>query len=310
MFYAEKDLGIFSVIIKMMTNDDTETAKNAGRYFCEKCDFKCSKRSNFNVHLSTEKHKMMTNDDIESAKNAKAYICECGKRYKYRQGLSVHKKNCKVSEPKLSSLVDSNNKMNAEAILELLKQNKELQKHIITNNIVTTNNITNNNNQKVNINMFLNEQCKDALNFSDFIDRIEITHEDLENNAELGFVNGVSKILSDNLNQLTLYERPLHCTDIKRDTLYIKDEHMWNKEKDQVKKKMFNGIQKISRKSVGELLQWKKENPDYQNIDSDFSNKCMVIQREIMGGHDRDKSYGRIMHNMCTEVQMNQKTME
>ena len=125
----------------------------------------------------------------------------------------------------------------------------------------TTNNITNNNqqNNQFNINMFLNETFKDAINFSDFIDRIEISHDDLENNAQLGFVNGMTKILMDNLKLLTLHERPIHCTDVKRETLYIKDHNVWDKE--QSVEKLENAIQEVSRKSIKSLSQWKKSNP-------------------------------------------------
>ena len=147
--------------------------------------------------------------------------------------------------------------------------------------------------------MFLNEQCKDAINFSDFINRIEVSHDDLENNAQLGFVNGMTKISMDNLSQLTLYERPIHCTDVKRETLYIKDKDTW--EKEQSDKKLEGAIQEVSRKSIGSLLQWKQNNPDYENIDSDFSNKCIVMQQQSLGNSNREILYSKIVHNLARE---------
>ena len=130
--------------------------------------------------------------------------------------------------------------------------------------------------------MFLNNDCKDAINFSDFIDRIEVSRDDLENNAKLGFVEGISKIIMDNLFQLTLHERPIHCTDTKRDTLYIKNDDNWNKEKDVVKQMLDRSIQEISRKSVRSLMGWKADNDeDYKDINSEFSNKCIYMQMHI-----------------------------
>jgi len=302
----------------MMTNDDKKMPKNAEKFICEYCDFKCSKQSNFKIHLSTEKHKMMTNDDKNDdkkmPKNATPFICECGKSYKFRQGLSIHKKKCIIHSANDSS---NNHKFDSELVLELIKQNASLQQQLIANNSQNTitnntNNTMNNShntvNNKFNINVFLNEQCKDAINFTEFINRISISHEDLENNAQLGFVNGITKIISDNLNQLTLYERPLHCTDVKRETLYIKDEDAWNKEKEKAKDKIFKGIQELSRKSIGELLLWKQENPEYDDINSEFSNKCVVIQKESISGHDKTKNFGKIMHNVCNNVHVDSKT--
>ena len=181
--------------------------------------------------------------------------------------------------------------------MDLIKQNRELQQQLIVSN-QTVNNNTINNNQKFNINVFLNERCKNAINFSDFIDNIQLSHEDLENNAQLGFVQGMTKIITDHLNQLTLYERPLHCTDKKRETLYIRDEDAWNKEKEKAKQKIFEGIQEVSRKGIQELMEWKHNNPEYNNIDSDFSKLCMSMQKETLAGENREKYYKKVLNNI------------
>ena len=120
----------------------------------------------------------------------------------------------------------------------------------------------------------------------------------------MGFVNGISKIISDNLNQLTLYERPLHCTDKKRETLYIRDEDAWNKEKEKVKKKIFEGIQEVSRKGMQELMEWKRSNADYENLDSDFSKMCLVMQKEMLAGENRDKYYKKVFNNIQEQTQL------
>jgi len=180
---------------------------------------------------------------------------------------------------------------------EELRRKDELVERMIDKIGTTNNTINNTNNNNFNINMFLNEQCKDAINFSDFIKRIEISHNDLENNAQLGFVEGMTKIFVDHLNQLTLYERPIHCTDTKRETLYIKDENKWEKENSE--EKMSGAIQNISRKSLTELMEWKKSNPEYEDMDSDFSKMCINIQSQSLGAVNKDKLYPKIINNVA-----------
>ena len=282
----------------MMTQ---KTPKTPLEYSCEKCDFKCCNKKDYKRHLATDKHKMMTNDDTRMPENPKAYICECGKSYKYRQGLSVHKKKCTAKN--VITVMD-NDTPSDPTFEYLLQENKEMKQMIMEmmgkmGN--TTNNITNNNQQNnhFNINMFLNETCKDAINFSDFIDRIEISHDDLENNAQLGFVNGMTKILMDNLKLLTLHERPIHCTDVKRETMYIKEENKWNK--DHSVEILENAIQEVSRKSMQSLSQWKKSNPEYNDMDSEFSRKCIPMQQNSMGLCNKESFYPKIIHNLAKE---------
>jgi hypothetical protein len=184
---------------------------------------------------------------------------------------------------------------------EVMMQNTEVMSKALESNKVITN-ITNNNNNnnKFNINLFLNEQCKDASNFNEFVKNIEISYEDLENNAQLGFVQGISKIFIDNLRQLGVNERPIHCTDVKRETMYIKDEDKWNKEPDD--SKLQKAIQTVSYKSMGKLMEWKQENPDYQNADSDFSKRCLDMQRQSLAGSERDVYYPKVIHALAKET--------
>jgi hypothetical protein len=164
----------------------------------------------------------------------------------------------------------------------------------------TINNNIKNENKSFNINVFLNEQCKDAINFTDFIKNIEISHQDLENNAQLGFVNGISKIFLDNLKQLGVNERPFHCTDAKRETMYIKDENSWQKQTDD--EKLQKAIQTVSYRSMGKLQEWKQENPDYQDVDSEFSKKCMDIHKQSIAGSDREVYYPKVIHVLAKET--------
>ena len=299
--------------------------KNAKIYYCETCDFKCSKQSNYNKHLLTRKHKILTNPNEKMPKNAAAFQCECGKVYKHNSTLSSHKKKCtfiiEMTKSEIVPIQSENNdykhllmqamnemKEQRQEFIDEMKKKDQMLAHkdeLMGQMIDKVGNTTNNTSNNLNINMFLNEECKDAINFSDFIEKIEISHHDLENNAQLGFVNGITKILMDNLKQLNLYQRPIHCTDTKRETLYIKDDNKWGKTDSD--KKLEGAIQEVSRKSIGSLLQWKQNNPDYENIDSDFSKKCISMQMESSASSKRNTFYPKIIHNLARENALSKK---
>jgi hypothetical protein len=225
----------------------------------------------------------------------------------------------KMKEAAIQKIEPSSDSDLMTIVKQLLSQNNELKNFIIeqanehkretfeiVNKVLDTvkpsiaNTINNNNNQKFNINVFLNEQCKDAMNFSDFVKNLTVSREDLENNAQLGFVDGVSKILIDSLKQLDKTERPIHCTDMKRETMYIKDEDKWNKEEDATK--INKAIQEVTRKSMISLLDWKGENPDYKDRDSEFSERCIVIQQQSMAAHNRDTYFPKVAKLVAKEV--------
>ena len=288
--------------------------KNPPKFLCEICDYSTCKQKDYNKHILTRKHLYRTNLEQKIPKNP-LFVCDCGKSYKARNSLWYHKKKCKYLEK--SEIIEQNTIVKDETtdykemVLNVLNDMKEQRKEFIEElkkkdeimmEMVGKVGTTNNN---LNINMFLNDRCKNAINFSDFIDNIQISQDDLENNAQLGFVNGITKILIDNLKQLTLYERPIHCTDIKRETLYIKDSDKWEKELSD--KKLEGGIQEVSRKSVGSLLKWKKENPEYENIDSEFSNKCIIMQQQSIAGDKKDLYYSKVIHNIARENSINSK---
>ena len=202
----------------------------------------------------------------------------------------------------ITQLLNQNNDLK-NFILEQATEHKKDTMEIVGKMIETVkpiNNNTTNNNQKFNINVFLNEQCKDAINFADFVKNIEVSREDIQNTGQLGFVNGISKILMDNLKQLSINERPIHCTDLKRETMYIKDEDKWNKEENDTKIK--NAIQTVSRKSIQTLIDWKQVNPDYEDGDSEFSQECLSMQRHSVAGDDREVYYPKVARLVAKEV--------
>jgi len=195
--------------------------KYAPKFYCKKCDYKCSRKFLWKQHISTAKHKMITNDNKMITKNM--LICPCGKSYKFSSGLSRHKKKCPYIVEKCQPVTESTLSKD-DLIAELLKENNELLKKQIAQG---KSNITNNNNQtynqKININVFLNEHCKNAICLEDFIKNLQLTLQDVSKTSQLGFTEGVSNILIKNLNDLPVIQRPIHCSDVKRQKFYIKD---------------------------------------------------------------------------------------
>ena len=307
-------------------------------FVCEECNVRCVKQSDWNRHIKTAKHlsigtqseqfdcsycnystvnkkdwKKHLNTKKHNERNEKKYNCStCDREFNNYKTCWAHKQKCssKTNDKNIiDKLISENQELRSFFVQEIRniisEQNNDTQKMLteLVKNVNVTNNNTitqNNNNQKFNINVFLNEQCKDAMNFSDFIKGIEVSREDLENNAQLGFVGGISKIFLDNLRQLSVNERPIHCTDVKRETMYIKDDDKWTKETGPAK--LNTAIQTMTQKSTRTLLDWKKENPDYNNHDSEFSTRCIVIQRNSMAGYDRETYYPKVIKAIAKEV--------
>jgi hypothetical protein len=306
-----------------MTNDDIENAEKCLILECIKCNFKCSKQSNYIKHLLTRKHKMMTNDDIENAEKCeKPYYCICGKSYKHRQGLSVHKRKCLYKEDTLNTqnlkdeqievhLQEKNTLLTDKELVKLvLKQNQEIMKQNqdINDKMVEfmkngCNNTTNNNyNKTFNLNIFLNQECKDAMNIMDFVDSLKLQLSDLENVGKLGYVNGISDIIVKNLQALDVTKRPVHCSDIKREVLYIKDEDQW--EKDTEKNKLRKAIKHVAHKNSKMINQFKEKYPDCLTSESKKSEQYVKLLVESMGGSGNDDTINenRIIKNIAKEV--------
>jgi hypothetical protein len=273
------------------------------KFECNLCDYSCNIVSVFDKHKSTYKHKIR---QLEFDKSNECAAQEQSKDYKPIASdsdiMTVVKQLLSQNNELKNFIIEQaseHKKETTEIVNKVIEQTNKVLDTVKPSNTITANTI-NNNNQKFNINVYLNEQCKDAINFSDFIKNLEVSREDLENNAQLGFVGGVSKILIDSLKQLDKTERPIHCTDVKRETMYIKDEDKWNKQDDSTK--LNKAIQEVTRKSMGTLMNWKEENPDYKDRDSEFSERCIVIQQQSMAAHNRDTYYPKVVKAIAKEV--------
>jgi hypothetical protein len=272
-------------------------------FFCEKCNFICSKKSNYKNHLLTAKHlntyTYLQNDLHKNAENAeKNYMCDCGKKYKHRQSMYNHKKKCSCKKENNSEVKDKDiddNTMLTSLILEvvksnaeIVKSNNELQKQVIELSKEKTNtfiNNTNSHNKTFNLNVFLNETCKDAMNIMDFVESIKVRICDLENVGILGYVDGITNIIIKNLKELDVDKRPLHCSDVKREILYVKDNNQWMKENTE-NDKIKLAIKHIAHKNIQMIPEWKQENPEYKYDDGKINDKYLKIVMRSMGGSD------------------------
>jgi len=284
------------------------------KFKCLKCDFKCSKKGDWSRHLLTAKHKNMynmTDGDDEIHNNTSSYKCViCFKNYISRNGLWLHKKKCKSvdeSFPQIngSSVNDSSNniiellinenKDFKNIILELVKTNNELQKQMIDvcqkiqpgNTNIHTNSHNNSHNKTFNLQVFLNEECKDALNMSEFINSIEIKVSDLENMGKIGYVEGMSNIIIKQLNDTDMYKRPVHCSDAKRETLYVKEENKWEKDTQETKQ-MLKAVRGVDKKNYKILANWKDTHPKCMDSKSNQSDEYMKVVSKVMDGDEEN----------------------
>ena len=312
-------------------------------FVCEQCHFKCCKESNYKLHLDTIKHKRIHESNKKMPNTGKQiFKCICGNSYKYRPGLAKHKRTCVAVNTPVSSPLEENKVMNVSIedvvscdnkdiitksmFMELISDNKEMikiikeqqeqikkqQEQIIT--IIpkigntTNNNTTNNNNNTTNnfnLNVFLNEQCKDALNISDFIDSLKITLEDLLFSKTNGISRGITDVMIKGLKELDIYKRPIHCTDIKRDTMYIKDEDKWYK--DDNHEMMKNTIVKIADKERTALQQWAIDNPDWMETERKQLDYLTMVRSICEPIENYDNYEKKILKNVGKEILVDKK---
>jgi hypothetical protein len=289
--------------------------KISAKFICEKCDYKCSKQSEYNKHILTNKHKILHNPTLNptSEISEKIYECNCGKIYKHSSTLYTHKKKCTSTNETENNDTDNNDTDNnnheikelKELMKYLMKENSELKTmmfEVIKNG---THNNTNSHNKSFNLQFFLNETCKDAMNIMDFVDSIKIQLSDLENVGKLGYVDGISNIIAKNLNSLDETKRPVHCTDTKREVMYVKDEDKWEKEEDN-KPKIRKLIKHVAHKNTKLLKDYKTKYPGCEKSESKYSEKYDKLIVEAFGGKgdNDDIKEDKIIKNILKDIKI------
>jgi hypothetical protein len=302
--------------------------------YCSFCDYLGTTKQNFLAHLETNKHQIYgkfmekhksINSEVENMDNSanKTYVCEkCDKVFMSSSGLYRHtkKQTCiSTSTPDvLSSVISETNynsqsKSNSELLNYLINETASLRQTVIdlssvipTRTIITNNN-TNTNNNTFNLQIFLNETCKDAINITDFIENIKISLQDVETVGDKGFVTGISNIIIKNLNEMDETMRPVHCSDAKRETLYIKDNDMWTKDNDG-NPKMMNAVKRISAENIKRLQDWRIAHPDYNNAFSSNSDKYQSLVREACDTSGVNEPESRVIRNVSRSIVINKGT--
>ena len=281
---------------------DKNSLKIAKKYYCEICTYRCSKESDYNRHILTRKHqnasKGLTNTDKKTPKLAE-FECECGNTYKHRQSLYKHQKYCLIPEEIINTDINIKNEICKdtqsdfkELVLLLLKENKEIQKNFIDiipyikGNVISNSHNTTTNNNQFNINMFLNEHCKNAMNITDFIESLPLTAEAYNNTIENGLTKNITTMITDGLNNMDILKRPIHCTDPARKTIYIKDNDVW--EKDTELKLLLENITHLARKHRGNIHKWQDVNEGWAEIE-DLQTKLTNIIYHTMEDVESDE---------------------
>ena len=305
-----------------------DNKKNAKKYYCEKCDYLSRNKYDFNRHILTRKHLLDNKNARNSKKNAKPfssenievpkklYTCNCGKSYKYQSGLCKHRHKCVLAKKSgvVENIILQNDKfintnlITSEMLNDTLQQQKQLIETIVEMSKETKNNTTNYynncNNKKMTINVFLNEECKNAMNLTDFIENVKVSLEDLSYTKEHGYAKGISNILVKHLNDMDPKDRPIHCSDKKRLQFYIKEENKWGKDTDNVK--IDKSIDDVSKKQIKQIAEWQQQHPGY--VDNDrLLNEYFKITRHVMGGGDINEiiqNGNEIKKNISSEVEI------
>ena len=272
--------------------------KSSKKYYCEKCDYSSNRESQWRRHLSTTKHKMDNMDNnMDNTKSTKrCFECVCGKVYKYNSGLSKHKKKCLLimKEPtnekvqEIPTTSSSKSGLSVEVLNKLVEQNNTLMEKVIElskdRQVI---NYQNCGNKKMTINVFLNQECKNAMNLTDFVENVKVSLEDLNYTKEHGYIKGISNIFVKHLNDLDPKERPIHCSDKKRLQFYVKEENKW--EKDKANAKIDKTIEDITVKQIKRIKEWEKKHPDYLQNESLLQEWHRMIQQITGSGEELQK---------------------
>jgi len=294
-------------------------AIRATKYRCEKCDFNCNKKYDYERHLSTRKHiKIHQDKDLSAIEGKQSYSCHCGNVYKHQSGLYRHKKNCTIEKSaNTSSANDDKYDMLSSTIMMLVNENREFKQLLIDQNAKMmemagnmggnnhhNNNTTNtNSHNKFNLNVFLNEQCKDAMTLKDFVKNLEISMEEFIETGEIGFVDGLSQVMIQRIGDMDIHDRPIHCTDLKRETVYVKDAEKW--EKDVNKEKLRKAVKWVAHKNERMRPVWYAEAPEVDTMGTENYEKFFKYSAAALGGYGKEENKtfeDKIMKNVLKEV--------
>lgn len=284
-----------------------ESAKNSKKFECKICNYVCSKSWNMKTHLLSTKHKNANFGltDEHGFQPKKMFICVCGKEFKHNPSLSRHKKVCTNAQTQGTTNKSSTDIL--DIVLELVKSNSSFQQQMLeickTSNTIVSNSNNNLNNKTFNLQVFLNETCKDAMNIVDFVKSVQLQLSDLESVGEQGYINGISNIIIKNLKAIDEHLRPVHCSDLKRKSIYIKDNNKWQKE-DANHNKMKSLIRSIAHKNMRLIPQFKEKYPDCERSDSKKSDDYNKLYIECMGGpgDNMDEKSNKIISKILKEI--------
>jgi len=288
------------------------------KFYCETCDYRCSNKKDFNKHLLTRKHentsKGLTNTDKKIPKIPKIqdFQCECGNIYKHRQSLFTHKQKCSMVQGEIKE--DTKNyEIDKELLVKMLLKNQDVMEKLaevmpqIGNQSHNTNSLNTTNNQ-FNIQMFLNEHCKNAMNLTDFIDSLPITSDTYDSTIENGLTKTITNMLLNGLNELDVLDRPIHCTDASRKTLYVKDDNVW--EKDNELLHMMKGIRDLSLKQRTMIQKWQDVNEGWLTDENLQSRLTKLIGNSMTAIESDDKETGKIIRSISKNVYLDKDTKE
>ena len=316
-----------------------KSLKISYKFFCEKCNYKCNKQSEYNKHNLTAKHINVTNVTENISNPSNLNTCDiCNKSYKSRMGLWRHKQKCDnipiVNETKYEKHLITDI-TSSDVVMQILKENQDFKQLLIAQQSenqqfkimimeqhhenqqlqtqlidavkdggnTITNNTTNNNNQKFNLNFFLNTTCKDAMNMSEFIENIEIGFKDIENIGKNGYVSGMTDMILSRIKELDVTKRPLHCTDLKRETMYIKDNDEWSKDTPE-NSKLHKTIKYVAKCNYATIPLWRENYPECQDWNHPKYDFCVDMMRNILGdfGDEQIRLDNKVIRNLSKHI--------
>jgi hypothetical protein len=338
LFFGADSLGTFYLRLLYEEMTKIKFQKSSNNYGCEFCAYNTSRLSQYNRHIMTSKHLILTNtNEMEPKGSNTTYTCDCGKQYMHASSLWNHKQKCNFlshDKPICSTIqYDISNESQTNLILELVKQNQEFKdlliqqsnqmmeqnktmievaKHSQINNTINNNNNIDNShshNKTFNLQFFLNETCKDAMNMKDFIKSLELSLPELEKMGEIGFAEGMSRVFVNRLNSLDITKRPIHCSDIKREIIHIKDDNKWERDNANLDR-LRKIIKQLTHKNILKVDDWKKANPGCTEYNSRKNDQYLRINMEAIGPVDEDevkRDFGKIIRRVAEHTAIDKK---